>query len=145
MPAVDRDLAGDQGGAEAIAVFDDLEHVVSLLGPERLEPPIVEDQQFDAAERPHQPRVSPVATGEREIAEHAGNALIKHRAIVAAGLLSEGASQPTLADTGRPFDDQVLRLVDPAPGDQRLKQCAVEAARGSVVDVLDRSLVPSRA
>ena len=51
VPVVDRDLAGDQGGAAAIAVFDDLEEVVSLLGPERLEPPIVEDQQFDAAER----------------------------------------------------------------------------------------------
>jgi hypothetical protein len=56
--------------------------------------------------------------------------------------LPKSASQPTLADTRWSFDDQVLRLVDPTPGDQRLKQCAVEAAGGSVVDVLDRSLVP---
>ena len=106
------------------------EHVVSLLGPEGVRAPNRRGSAWlDAAERTHQPRVSPVATGEREIAEHSGNALIKHRAIVAAGLLSEGASQPTLADTGRPFDDQVLCLLDPAPGDQRLEQCAVEATR----------------
>jgi hypothetical protein len=34
VPAVDLDLAGDQGGAAAIAVLDDFEHVMALLGPE---------------------------------------------------------------------------------------------------------------
>jgi hypothetical protein len=40
VPAVDRDLAGDQGGAAAVAFFDDFQHVVALLGPKRLEAPI---------------------------------------------------------------------------------------------------------
>jgi hypothetical protein len=31
-PAIDRDLAGDQGGAAAVAVFDNLEDVMTLLG-----------------------------------------------------------------------------------------------------------------
>ena len=44
MPAVDRDLAGDQRGTAAVAVLDDLQHVVALLGAERFEAPIVEDQ-----------------------------------------------------------------------------------------------------
>src|ERR1044071_8217016 len=48
VPAVDRDLAGDQRGAAAVAIFDDFQHVVALLGSERLETPIVEDQQLDA-------------------------------------------------------------------------------------------------
>jgi hypothetical protein len=38
MPAIDRDLAGYQGGAAAVAVFDNLEDVMALLGSERLEP-----------------------------------------------------------------------------------------------------------
>src|ERR1051325_8843653 len=54
MPTVHRDLAGDQGGAAAVAVFDDFEHVVALLGAERLEAPIIEDQQLDAAQSAHQ-------------------------------------------------------------------------------------------
>src|SRR5947209_4667659 len=46
VPAVDRDLAGDQRGAAAVAFFDDFQHVVALLGPKRLEAPIVEDQEL---------------------------------------------------------------------------------------------------
>src|SRR5947208_182267 len=115
VPAVDRALAGDQGGAAAVAFFDDFQHVVALLGPKRLEAPIVEDQELDAAERAHQARVAAIAAGEREITEHAGRALIEHRAVVAAGFVAEGAGKPAFADTGRPFDDQVLRLLDPRP------------------------------
>src|SRR6266436_9579036 len=37
MPAIDRDLAGDQGGAAAVAVLDNCQHVMTLLGPQRLE------------------------------------------------------------------------------------------------------------
>src|ERR1700730_19331392 len=80
VPAVDRDLAGDQGGAAAIAVLDDFEHVMTLLGPERLEAPIVEDQQLDAAEGAHQSRVAAIAAREREIAEHPRHTLIEDRA-----------------------------------------------------------------
>ena len=50
MPAVDWDLAGDQRSAAAVTVFDDFQHVVTLLRPERFETPIVEDQELDAAE-----------------------------------------------------------------------------------------------
>ena len=32
MPAIDWDLAGDQGGAAAVAVFDNLEDIMTLLG-----------------------------------------------------------------------------------------------------------------
>src|SRR5262252_3327062 len=109
VPAVDWDLAGDQRGAAAVTVFNDFQHVVTLLGPERLETPIIEDQQLDAAARQH------------EIAKHARDALIEHRAIVAAGLVAEGASQPAFADTGGAFDDQVLGLFNPTAGNQGLE------------------------
>ena len=41
--------------------FSDIEHVVTLVRSERLEAPIIEDQQLDAAEGAHQTRISPVA------------------------------------------------------------------------------------
>src|SRR5215472_3591989 len=141
VPAVDWDLASDQRGAAAVTVFNDFQHIVTLLGPERLETPIIEDQQLDAAERAHQPGVAAVAARQHEIAEHARDALIEHRAIVAAGLVAEGASQPAFADTGGAFDDQVLRLLDPTAGNQGLEECAVETAGDAVIDVLDRHLV----
>src|SRR5215471_10469802 len=58
VPAVDWDLASDQRGAAAVTVFKDFQQIVTLLGPERLETPIIEDQQLDAAERAHQPGVA---------------------------------------------------------------------------------------
>lgn len=44
MPAIYRDLAGDQGGAAPVTIFGDLEHVAALLWAHWLEPPIVEDE-----------------------------------------------------------------------------------------------------
>jgi hypothetical protein len=105
MPFVDRDLAVDQRGAAAVAVFNDFEHVMALFGRERLKAPIVEDQQLDAAKGPYQAGITAIAASEREIAEHPWDALIQHRAVVAAGFLAEGTGKPALADTGGPFDD----------------------------------------
>src|SRR5215217_3169426 len=141
MPPVHGNLAGDQGGAAAVAFLDDLEHVATLLGPKRLEPPVVEDEELDAADRPHQPRVAPVVTCQGKVGEHLRQALVEDRAVVAAGLLAESAGEPALADAGGPFDDQVLRLLDPSSASEGLEQHAVEAAGGTVVDVLDRRLV----
>jgi hypothetical protein len=36
---------------------------MALLGPQRLETPIIEDQELDAAEGAHQTRVATVAAG----------------------------------------------------------------------------------
>ena len=49
-----RELAGDDGGAAAVAFLEDLQQVVTGRGIERLEAPVVEDQQIDAAEAAQQ-------------------------------------------------------------------------------------------
>src|SRR6266436_7247723 len=41
VPLFDRDLAGDDGRAPAVAFFEDLEEVMAGTGIERLKPPIV--------------------------------------------------------------------------------------------------------
>jgi hypothetical protein len=69
VPAVDGDLAGDHGGAAAVALLDDLEEIAALLGRERPETPVVEDEEFDAAEGAHEAGIAAVAAGEREVGE----------------------------------------------------------------------------
>ena len=142
MPAIDRDLAGNQGGATAVAVLYDFQHVMTLLRPERLEPPIIEDKEFDAAEGAHQTRVSPVAAGEREIAEHPGDALIEHRAMSRQALWpSAQASQLLPTPAGPSMIRFCASSMSSARGNQCLEQCnSVEDPRrgSSVVDVLDR-------
>jgi len=44
------ELAGDDGGTMTVAIFEDFQEVVTGTGVERLEPPVIEDQQIDTAE-----------------------------------------------------------------------------------------------
>ncbi len=50
VPFIDGDLAGDEGGAAAVALFEDFEEVMACAGIERLEAPVVEDEEFNPAE-----------------------------------------------------------------------------------------------
>ena len=51
--------------------------------------------------------------------------------------MTEGTGQPALADAGGPAQDQIVVRVDPLAISEPLKERAVEAAGGSVIDVLD--------
>src|ERR1700736_4142085 len=113
MPSVDRDLAGDQQRSSVVAIVDDLKQIPTLFGIERFRPPIVDDQQAGAFERGHQPRQSAFAARLGEIGEQARGALVEHRKALAAGLVAESASQPRLADTGRPDQAKMMMFADP--------------------------------
>ena len=51
--------------------------------------------------------------------------------------MTEGTGQPALADAGGPAQDQIVVRVDPFAAGELLEQGAVEAARCTVIDVLD--------
>ena len=60
VPLLDRDLAGDEGRAAAVAVLEDLQEVDALgLGEDR-QAPVVEDKQIDARQGLEQAGVTPV-------------------------------------------------------------------------------------
>jgi len=69
VPLIDGDLAGDDGGAVAVAVLEDLQEVVAGRGVERLEAPVVEDEEIDATERAQETGVAAVAARQGEIGE----------------------------------------------------------------------------
>jgi hypothetical protein len=89
VPLVDGDLTGDDRRASSIALFEDFEEIVASGGVERLETPIIEDEQLDTAEGSQDAGVTAIAAGECEISEQLGNALVEHGAVVAAGFVSE--------------------------------------------------------
>ena len=64
MPAIHGNLAGDQQRAAIVAVVDDLEQIATLLGIERLRPPIRSCPECDASDRPARRRPARV-TGMR--------------------------------------------------------------------------------
>ena len=101
VPGAHRELACDDSGTTSVTILEDLEQVMAGLGIERLQAPVVEDQEFDLPEALEFTRDPPVATSQREILEQAGKAGVEDRAVVAAGLVADGARQPTFADAGR--------------------------------------------
>src|SRR5947209_10132711 len=137
MPAIDRDLAGDQQRPPVVTVVDDLEQITTLIGIERFRPPIVDDQQAGAFERGHQPRQPAFAARLGKIGEQARGALVEHRKALAAGLVAESASQPRFADTGRANEAKMMMLADPFTARELEEESTVEAAVGAEIDVLD--------
>ena len=79
VPFVNGDLAGDDRRSAAIALFENLEEIVTRSGIERLEAPVVEDEQLHVAERPLDAGISTVAAGEREIGEQLGECVGRGR------------------------------------------------------------------
>ena len=47
VPVIDGHLAGDDGGTTLMPVVDDLEEIAALVGGQRCQSPIVEDEEFD--------------------------------------------------------------------------------------------------
>src|ERR1700751_4664852 len=78
---------------------------------------------------------------QRQIGEEAWDALVEDRPVVAARLVAESTSKPRFAHTSWPFNDQILRDVDPVALGEFVEQGAIEAARRPVIDVLYRRLV----
>jgi hypothetical protein len=60
-------------------------------GVERLQPPIIEDEQVGAAEVAEDARMTPLAARQRQFFEELGHAVVEHRSIVATGLVAERA------------------------------------------------------
>jgi hypothetical protein len=84
VPFVDRDLAGQDGRAAAVAFFEDLVEIAAGAGVERIETPIIEDQELRAIEAAQDAGVTAIAASQCEIGEELGDPLIEHRAVIAA-------------------------------------------------------------
>ena len=91
VPGGKGELAGDEQGAAAMTILDDLHQIAALAGGEAIRSPIVEDEEIDPDQHPEQPRKAAVAVGEIEISEQARHARVVNRVAVAASLLRQGA------------------------------------------------------
>jgi hypothetical protein len=99
---------------------------VARLRIERLEAPVIEDEELDLAEALELTRDAPVTASQRQLFEQPREAGVEDRAIVAAGLVADRAGQPTLADARRAAQRQIVVRVDPVALEQRFKQAAIE-------------------
>jgi hypothetical protein len=136
MPVVDWQLAGDDGGGAPMAIVDDLQQVATLLGVERRQPPVVEDEDLNASQALEHACIASITTGEAKPFQHSWYPLIEHGAIVATGSLAEGTGNPGLADAGGAGDQQILLAFYPLSLCQPLEQGSVETTVCAVIDIL---------
>src|SRR5215831_13443628 len=134
MPFVDGDLTGEDRRAAAITLLEDLVEVTTCAGVERFEAPVVKDQELDAGKAAQDAGIAAIAAGERELGEQFGDTLVENRAVITTSFVTERTGQPTFADPSGSAQDQIVVRLDPVAV---VEQRAVEAARGSVIDVLN--------
>jgi hypothetical protein len=100
MPVFERQLTGDQDGADVVAIFDDLEEIAALIGIEGFWSPIVDKEELDLGDRFEQAGIASVTAGQGERCEQAWCSVIDRREIVAVGFVAKGSGKITFADAG---------------------------------------------
>jgi hypothetical protein len=101
VPSVYWKLGGNHRRAASVAFLEDFQKIVTGGGVERLQAPVIENEQIGAAQVAQKTRMASVATPQGEGLEEPGHALIKDRAVVATRLVAERRGQPALADAGQ--------------------------------------------
>jgi hypothetical protein len=100
VPVLDGQLAGDEGGSAAVAVFKDLEQVAAFGIRERSEAPVIEDEQLRLRELRQQLGVGAVSACERQITEQPAHPEVPGGQAAPAGGLSECTREVCLAAAG---------------------------------------------
>src|SRR5437762_1386152 len=140
VPVLHRELPGDDGRVFPAPVLEHFEEIVSLLGPERGEAPVVEDEDVDLRPAREEAGQRAVAAGNVEFMAESRHAAIEDGVAVAARLLRERTGDVRLPAARRADHEDVLGLGDPLAGGEALDERAVEAAGMAEVDVLHARL-----
>ena len=106
VPVIDGELTGHNRRAAAMAIVDDFEQVAALLRGQWRQPPVIEDQKLDTGEALEEAYIPSVAARQCKCVEQAWYAIIEHRSIITACLVSERAGEPALARAGFPGDQE---------------------------------------
>lgn len=140
VPEVDGQLAGDDRRAQAGPVLNDLEGVGGLVGAERPEQEVVDQQYVDAGPRGHEAGQATVDPGDGQLVEHAAGPQVEGAVAPADGGVGQGAGEEGLADPGRADDGDVVVRADPAAFGQAQDDGTFQVALAAEVEVLDHGI-----
>jgi hypothetical protein len=113
MPVLDRQLTGDNRGPAVMAIFEQLPQVAATVITERRQAPVVEKQYVGFGQGRHALHIPAIAFGERELLEEPGQPQLEDRPALTAGLMPQGARQPSFPDPGWPGDQHVVPIAYP--------------------------------
>jgi hypothetical protein len=93
VPVIGSQLAGDQGGAQPVSVFEELQEIVLLIDAKALEPPVIEHDEIGAGDGFQQAGVAAVALGEAQILQQPGQAEVKRSIAFPTGLVASAQAR----------------------------------------------------
>ena len=139
VPLLERDLAGDEGGATLIALVDDFEQVAAMGVGHGGHGKIIEDEDLSFGQGFHECGIAPVGAAEVERGEQLRQTGVEDAVALARGFVGERARQPSLTDACGAADEAVQVLGDPLAGGELRDERLVQAARGAGVEVFEGS------
>ena len=128
VPAVDRKLACDDGGAAAIALLKDFQKILPCLGIEGCKAEVIEYEKIGAAERAQEAAMPAVAPGKGEIGKQFWHSAIENGTVVPAGFVAKSASKPAFAGACFAADCEIVVDLDPIAFAKLLEQRFIETA-----------------
>jgi hypothetical protein len=107
VPGLYGQLTGNHRRARAMTVFEDLEHVATLVVPKRRDAPVIEHQDVVLRETTEQAGVGAVGVGKGELFEEPWHSSLRRTISAATRLLGERACDVRFARAGSAGDDHV--------------------------------------
>src|SRR5260370_35006027 len=98
VPTIYRKMGGNHRGTASVAFLEDFQEIVPGGGVERLQAPVIENEQIGAAQVAQKARMASVAARQAEGLEEPRHTLVEDRSVGAAGLVAERRGWPTVAD-----------------------------------------------
>ena len=137
VPGGHRELTGDDGGACAVAVVEDLQELVVLAILDLGHTPVVDEEESSLGDFLKQAREAAVCLGQGEAAEEFGCIEVDRPVALPTRLVCQGAGHKGLAASSGACDDDVLVVGDPVAGGEMLYLGTPESPAVPEVEVLD--------
>lgn len=88
MPVGDRQLTGDDGRADIVAVFKYFQEIMSSLVIEWLKPPVIDDEELGSGQSGEHSSIPAIGSGNAQFLKEPGETKIRGSIILPAGFLT---------------------------------------------------------
>ena len=127
MPGVDGELTGDDGGAMAVTVIEDLQELTALSFIDLDQAPIVDDEHLGFGDLLEQRSQAAIGCGATQCAKQLRRIEVEDPVTFAAGFVCQRTGDERLAATGWTSDDDVLVMLYPVARTELLDQRALQS------------------
>ena len=136
MPGADGKLTGDDGGAVAVTIIEDLQELAALAFINLDQTPVVDDEHLDLGDLFEELGQTAIRRRTTQGAKQLRRIEVEHPVPFATGFMCQRAGDEGFATAGRASDDDVLVMLHPIAGTELVEHRALQAPRRAEVEIL---------